>query len=45
MSEILISRIPGARLVKIENGPHALNVEMRRRFNAEVLDFLNGVQE
>jgi 3-oxoadipate enol-lactonase len=45
MSEILVGRIPGARLVKIDNGPHALNVEMRRRFNAEVLAFLNGVRE
>jgi hypothetical protein len=26
--------------VKVEGGPHALHVEMRRRFNKEVLDFL-----
>lgn len=40
MSDILASRIPNARLVKVEGGPHALHVEMRRRFNREILDFL-----
>jgi len=40
MSDILSSRIPNARLIKIEGGSHALHVEMRRRFNQEVLDFL-----
>ena len=40
MSEILASRIPKARLVKIEGGSHALHLEMRRRFNEEVLAFL-----
>jgi pimeloyl-ACP methyl ester carboxylesterase len=40
MSDILASRIPNARLVKVEGGPHALHVEMGRRFNREVLDFL-----
>ena len=40
MSDILVSRIPNARLVKVEGGSHALHVEMKRRFNREVLDFL-----
>ncbi len=40
MSDILATRIPNARLVKVEGGPHALHVEMRRTFNKEVLDFL-----
>lgn len=40
MSDILASRIPNARLVKVEGGSHALHVEMKRRFNREVLDFL-----
>jgi pimeloyl-ACP methyl ester carboxylesterase len=41
MSDILASRIPNAKLVKVEGGPHALHVEMKRRFNREVLDFLS----
>jgi 3-oxoadipate enol-lactonase len=40
MSDILVGRIPDARLVKVEGGSHALHVEMKRRFNREVLDFL-----
>ncbi len=40
MSDVLASRIPNARLVKVEGGPHALHVEMSRRFNREVLGFL-----
>jgi len=40
MSDLLASSILGARLVKVEGGPHALHVEMSRRFNREVLDFL-----
>jgi pimeloyl-ACP methyl ester carboxylesterase len=40
MKLILASRIPNARLVKVEGGSHALHVEMKRRFNREVLDFL-----
>lgn len=39
-SDLLASRIPNARLVKVQGGSHALHVEMRRRFNREVLDFL-----
>jgi 3-oxoadipate enol-lactonase len=40
MSDVLAARIPNTKLVKVEGGPHALHVEMRRRFNKEVLDFL-----
>jgi 3-oxoadipate enol-lactonase len=40
MSDILVGRIPNARLIKVEGGSHALHVEMKRRFNREVLDFL-----
>ena len=39
-SDTLASRIPNARLVKIEGGSHTLVAEKRGRFNREVLDFL-----
>lgn len=39
-SEVLASRIPHAKLVKVEGGSHSLFMEMRGRFNKEVLDFL-----
>jgi len=39
-SEVLASRIPNATLVSVEDGSHALHVEMKSRFNREVLDFL-----
>lgn len=39
-SHTLASRIPGARLVLVEGGSHAFSIEMSRRFNREVLDFL-----
>jgi pimeloyl-ACP methyl ester carboxylesterase len=39
-SEVLASRIPNARLVKIEGGSHAVFIGKRGRFNREVLDFL-----
>lgn len=39
-SEVIASRIPGARLVMVEGGSHAFHIEMRGRFNREVLDFL-----
>jgi pimeloyl-ACP methyl ester carboxylesterase len=39
-SEIIASHIPNARLVKIEGGSHALSIEHRKEFNAEVLRFL-----
>jgi pimeloyl-ACP methyl ester carboxylesterase len=34
--------IPHARLVKVEGGSHAFFIEMRGRFNREVLDFLRA---
>jgi pimeloyl-ACP methyl ester carboxylesterase len=39
-SEVIASRIPDARLVKVENGSHAFFFEMKGIFNQEVLDFL-----
>jgi 3-oxoadipate enol-lactonase len=39
-SEVLASRIPHAKLVKVEGGSHSLFMEMRGRFNREVLDFI-----
>ena len=39
-SEEITSRIPNAKLVKVEGGSHAFLVEMRARFRQEVLDFL-----
>jgi 3-oxoadipate enol-lactonase len=41
-ADVLASRIPGARLVKVEGGSHTLVAEKRGRFNREVLDFLRG---
>ena len=41
-SEQIASLIPNAKLVKVEGGSHALNIEMRSRFNKEVLDFLQS---
>ncbi len=42
MSDLLASRIPNARLVKVKGGSHAFFMEMRGRFNKEVLEFLRG---
>jgi len=39
-TEAMATRIPHAKLVKIEGGSHNILVEMRSRFNKEVLDFL-----
>lgn len=39
-SELIAGKIPGARLVSFEGGSHAFFVEMSRRFNKAVLDFL-----
>ena len=41
-SEVIANRIPNAKLVKVENGSHVFFVEMRGRFNQEVLDFLGS---
>ena len=39
-SEVMAERIPNAKLVMIKGGSHAQHIEMRGRFNKEVLDFL-----
>ncbi len=39
-SKAIAGRIPNARLVKIEGGSHALNIEHRKPFNYEILRFL-----
>ena len=39
-SRAMADRIPGSHLVMVEGGSHAFNLEMRNRFNREVLDFL-----
>lgn len=41
-SEILAERIPKAKLVTVQGGSHAFFIEMRGRFNKEVLDFLKS---
>ena len=41
-SEVLANGIPNARLVEVDGGSHAFFVEMRGRFNKEVLGFLRG---
>ena len=41
-SDVLASKIPGAKLVKVEEGSHAFFIEMRGEFNRVVLDFLRG---
>jgi len=41
-SEVIASKIPNAKLVKVEGGSHTYIMEMRGRFNKEVLDFLRG---
>lgn len=40
-SEVLANTIPNVRLVRVEGGAHAFFVEMRGRFNKEVLNFFN----
>jgi pimeloyl-ACP methyl ester carboxylesterase len=42
MSDLLASRIPNARLVKVKGGSHAFFMEMRGKFNKEVLEFLRN---
>ena len=43
-SDVLATRIPGARLVKIPGGSHAFNFETPDLFNREVLEFLASVR-
>jgi len=42
MSDLIASRIPNTRLVKVKGGSHAFFMEMRGRFNKEVLEFLRS---
>lgn len=39
-SEVIASLVPKAKLVKVVGGGHSFFIEMRNRFNSEVLDFL-----
>jgi len=39
-SQFIASKIPGARLVMIENGSHSMSLENRGEFNKAVLSFL-----
>jgi 3-oxoadipate enol-lactonase len=41
-SEVIASRIPNAKLVLVKGGSHAFFMEMRGRFNREVLEFLRS---
>ena len=41
-SDLIASKIPNAKLVKVKGGSHAFFMEMRGRFNKEVLDFLRN---
>jgi pimeloyl-ACP methyl ester carboxylesterase len=41
-SEIIAAKIPNARLVLVKGGSHAFFMEMSRRFNREVLQFLQS---
>lgn len=42
MSDLIASRIPNAKLVLVKGGSHAFFMEMRGRFNKEVLEFLRA---
>jgi pimeloyl-ACP methyl ester carboxylesterase len=42
ISDTIASRIPNAKLVLVKGGSHAFFMEMRGRFNKEVLEFLRG---
>jgi 3-oxoadipate enol-lactonase len=39
-SEVIASKIPDARLIKVEGGSHSFSLEMRKEFNQNVLEFL-----
>ena len=43
-SDLIASKIPGARLVKIPGGTHGFNFETPDVFNREVLDFLATIR-
>jgi pimeloyl-ACP methyl ester carboxylesterase len=42
-SEYMAKKIPGAKLVKIDGGAHAANIEQPAAFNAALIDFLDGL--
>jgi pimeloyl-ACP methyl ester carboxylesterase len=41
-SEVIASKIPNARLVRVEGGSHTFSLEMKNVFNREVLNFLKN---
>jgi pimeloyl-ACP methyl ester carboxylesterase len=41
-SEVIASRIPKIKLIKIEGGSHTIMVENKDEFNREVLKFLTN---
>jgi pimeloyl-ACP methyl ester carboxylesterase len=41
-SEVIASKIPNAKLVKVEGGSHTFSLEMKDVFNREVLNFLRN---
>ena len=41
-SEVIGSRIPSAKLVRVEGGSHCFSFEMKDEFNREVLNFLKS---
>lgn len=41
-SEIIAGKITDSRLVKVEKGSHLFNMEMKREFNRQVLNFLKS---
>lgn len=43
-SDVLASKIPGAKLVKVAGGSHGFNLEQPEHFNREVIEFLASVR-
>ena len=43
-SEMIASKIPNTKPVKVEGGSHNFHLEMRTKFNGEVLKFLRDDQ-
>ena len=41
---MIASKIPNTKLVKVEGGSHNFHLEMRNKFNGEVLKFLRDDQ-
>lgn len=41
-SEVIASKVPDAKLVKIDGGSHSFTIEMKDKFNQEVLCFLQN---